>query len=179
MIAEDENPFIVVLMDSNDFSPDKEIWKMFTDAGFTYAIPVDTQTVTAQNNSIDQIFVNANMEVLNYDVVNSNLYPYKVDGTASPVSDHDLCLADVRLKYDSFCCIKQALTNVTTDCTKVITDNGSALTINLTADSGYTLGTVAVRMGANDVTSSVYANGVITIPEVTGDVYIIATGTAE
>lgn len=178
MIAADENPFIVVLMDSNDFSPDKEIWKMFTDAGFTYAIPIKTQTVTAQDNCIDQIFVNRNMEVLNYDVINSNLYPYKVDGTAKPVSDHDLCFADVRLKYDDFYCIKQTLTNVTSDCAKVIIDNDAALTINLTAAEGYTLGTVKVRMGHMDVTADVYADGVITIPAVTGDVYIIASGTA-
>lgn len=179
MIAEDKNPFIVVCMDSNDFSPDKEIWKMFTDAGFTYAIPIKTQTVTAQDNCIDQIFVNANMEVLNYDVIHSNLYQYKSGGVSSPVSDHDLCFADIRLDYDNFYCIKQALTNVISDCMKVIIDNGSALIINLTAESGYTLETVKVRMGANDVTSSVYAEGVITIPMVTGDIYIIATGTAE
>lgn len=43
----------------------------------------------------------------------------------------------------------------------------------------YTLGTVKVRMGTVDVTADVYADGVITIPAVTGDVYIIASGTAE
>lgn len=175
MIAEDKNPFIVVCMDSNDFSPDKEIWKMFTDAGFTYAIPIKTQTVTAQDNCIDQIFVNANMEVLNYDVINGNLYQFFYSDKMNPVSDHDLCFADVRLDYDNFYCIKQALTNVTSDCSEVIIDNDSPLTINLTAESGYTLGTVKVRMGADDVTASVYANGVITIPSVTGDLYITAT----
>ena len=179
MIAEDKNPFIVVCMDSNDFSPDKEIWKMFTDAGFTYAIPIKTQTVTAQDNCIDQIFVNANMEVLNYDVINGNLYQFFYSDKMNPVSDHDLCFADIQLNYENFYCIKQKLTNVISDCTNVIVDNDSALTINLTPDDGYTLGTVKVRMGADDVTASVYTDGVITIPAVTGDLYIIATGTAE
>ena len=179
MIAVDENPFIAVLMDSNDFSPDKEIWKMFTDAGFTYAIPIKTQTVTAQDNCIDQIFVSKNMEILNYDVINGGAYTFFWSDKMNPVSDHDLCFADVRLKYDDFFCIKQTLTNVTSDCAKVIVDNDAALTINLTADSGYALGTVKVRMGHMDVTADVYADGVITIPAVTGDVYIIASGTAE
>lgn len=177
MIAEDENPFIAVLMDSNDFSPDKEIWKMFTDAGFTYAIPIKTQTVTAQDNCIDQIFVSKNMEVLNYDVINGGTYTFFWSDKMQPVSDHDLCFADVRLDYDSFYCIQQKLTNVTSDCAKVIIDNDAALTINLTAEAGYTLGTVKVRMGHMDVTADVYADGVITIPAVTGDVYIIAGAT--
>lgn len=181
MIAVDENPFIAVLMDSNDFSPDKEIWKMFTDAGFTYAIPVKTQTVTAQDNCIDQIFVSKNMEVLNYDVINGGAYTFFYSDKMNPVSDHDLCFADVRLDYDSFYCIKQSLTNVTSDCTKVIIDNDEALTITLTAADGYTIdhNAVKVRMGADSVKDAVYANGVITIPKVTGDVYIIASGTAE
>jgi hypothetical protein len=179
MIAVDENPFIAVLMDSNDFSPDKEIWKMFTDAGFTYAIPVKTQTVTAQDNCIDQIFVSKNMEVLNYDVINGGAYTFFWSDKMQPVSDHDLCFADVRLDYDSFYCIKQSLTNVTSDCTKVIVDNDAALTITLTAADGYTINhdAVKVRMGADSVKDAVYANGVITIPKVTGDVYIIASAT--
>lgn len=179
MIAVDENPFIAVLMDSNDFSPDKEIWKMFTDAGFTYAIPVKTQTVTAQDNCIDQIFVSKNMEVLNYDVINGGAYTFFYSDKMNPVSDHDLCFADVRLDYDSFYCIKQSLTNVTSDCTKVIIDNDEALTITLTAADGYTINhdAVKVRMGADSVKDAVYANGVITIPKVTGDVYIIASAT--
>ena len=177
MIAEDENPFIAVLMDSNDFSPDKEIWKMFTDAGFTYAIPIKTQTVAAQDNCIDQIFVNKNMEVLNYDVINGGAYTFFWSDKMNPVSDHDLCFADVRLDYDSFYCIQQKLTNVTSDCSKVVVDNDAALTINLTAEPGYTIGTVKVRMGHMDVTADVYSNGVITIPKVTGDVYIIASAT--
>ena len=173
-IAKDKNPFVVVCMDSNDFSPDKEIWKMFTDAGFTYAISIKSQTVRDQNNCIDQIFINKNMKIINYDVINSNLYLYKKDGRSSAVSDHDLCFADISLSYDNFYCIKQQLTNVIADFSEVITDNESPLTINLTAEEGHTIGTVTVRMGANDVTSSTYLDGVITIPKVTGDVYIIA-----
>lgn len=174
-IAKDKNPFIVVCMDSNDFSSDKEIWKMFTDNGFSYAISVKSQTVRDQNNCIDQIFVNENMEVLHYDVINSNLYKfYKIGENMVAVSDHDLCFADVKLNYDNFYCVKQSLTNVSSDYSDVIISPEEPLTIRLSANNEYTLKTVSVRMGANDVTSDVYDSGVVTITEVTGDVHIIA-----
>lgn len=173
-ISKDKNPFIVVCMDSNDFSPDKEIWKMFIDAGFTYAISIESQTVRDQNNCIDQIFVCENMEVLNYDSINSNLYKFYKNGMTA-VSDHNLCFADIKLKYENFCCIKQSLTNVSSDCSEVTIKKGEALTINVLADNGHTIEKVIVRMGANDVTASVYTEGIITIPEVTGDIYIIAS----
>lgn len=176
-IANDMNPFIIVCMDSNDFSPDKEIWKMFEEAGFTYAISIKTQTVRDQDNCIDQIFVNKNLHVLNSDVINSMLYKFYSSEGYRAVSDHDLCFADIQFDYDGFYCIKQTLTNVTTDCDVVTIDNNEPLTINLTAHNGFMLGTVKVRMGANDVTSSVYADGVITIQKVMGDISIIAIGT--
>lgn len=49
----------------------------------------------------------------------------------------------------------------------------------LTAESTYSLTTVAVYMGGADVTSSVYTSGTgaIAIADVTGDIVIIATGT--
>jgi len=174
-IAEDTNPFVVVVMDSNDFSPDKETWKLLEDAGFTPAIPVSTQTVRDQDNCIDQIFVNSRMESLNYDVINANDYKFFSGGAMQAVSDHDLCFADVRLNYD-FWCIKQSLTNVTSDFAGVWIEQDKPLTIHLTAGSGYSLSKVKVRMGADDVTADRYSNGTVTLPNVTGDVYIIATG---
>ena len=178
-IAKDKNPFIVVCMDSNDFSPDKEIWKMFTNAGFTYAISIKSQTVRDQNNCIDQIFVNSNMEVLNYDVINSQLYKFFYLNSMVAVSDHDLCFADIKLKYDNFWCIKQNLSNVTSDCDKIVIKNAEMLIINLITAKGYILETVNVRMGANDITSSVYSEGIISISKVTGDIYITATATEQ
>ena len=58
--------------------------------------------------------------------------------------------------------------------------SGSYLAI-LTADAGYEISTVTVTMGASTVTSTVYNenNGSIYIPEVTGDIAITATATAE
>lgn len=49
----------------------------------------------------------------------------------------------------------------------------------LAADEGYTISTVAITMGATDVTSTAYtsANGVVYIAEVTGNVVITASAT--
>lgn len=57
-----------------------------------------------------------------------------------------------------------------------VEDQGS-YTATLTADVDYTIQTVTITMGGVDV-SSYYANGVITIPNVTGDVVITAVAAA-
>ena len=57
---------------------------------------------------------------------------------------------------------------------------GEPYTATITASSGYTLtgATVSVTMGGTDVTSSVYSNGVISIPAVTGALVITITAAA-
>lgn len=177
-IANDPNPFIVVCMDSNDFSPNKETWAMFEAAGFTPAIDILTQTVTAQDNCIDQIFVCPRMNVLNFNVVNSTDYEWydiRGNGGLVPISDHDICFADIEFDYSGIFCIKQVLTGVTSDSSAVWGEMGDSLTIHLTPESGKSFTKVEIRMGANFVTKQYYSNGTLTIPEVTGDVYIIAT----
>ena len=177
-IAEDTNRFIVVCMDSNDFSPDKEVWKMFEDAGFTKCIDARSQTVRDQNDIIDQIFVNENMQPLNCDVINSKQYQFMKASGLAAVSDHDLCFADIQLKYDSFYIVKQTLTHVTSDFSDVTVDTNGSLTIHFTADSGYSITDVKIRMGGNWVQTMYYSNGTLSIPEVIGDVNIVITATA-
>ena len=71
--------------------------------------------------------------------------------------------------------ITNDLTNVTNDNSATMTNENDSYTANITAKSGYTIDTVTVTMGGEDVTSTVYANGVITINAVIGDVVITAT----
>ena len=71
--------------------------------------------------------------------------------------------------------VENNLTNVTSDNSKVLVDANASYTATLTADDGYVLDVVTVIMGGEDVTASVYADGVIIIPAVTGDVIITAT----
>lgn len=176
-IANDKNRFIVVCMDSNDFSHDKEIWKMFTDAGFTACIDGRSQTTRDQNDIIDQIFVNENMQALNCDVINSKQYQFMKNSGMAAVSDHDLCFADVKLLYDSFYCVKQTLTHVTSDFDDVTVDANDSIVIHFTAESGYSITDVKVKMGGDWEHTMYYSDGTLNIPEVTGDLNIIITAT--
>lgn len=71
--------------------------------------------------------------------------------------------------------ITNNLTNVTTNNNTGIVVSGSSYTATLAAVSGYTLVTVSVTMGGEDVTATVYSSGTITIPSVTGNIVITAT----
>ena len=75
--------------------------------------------------------------------------------------------------------ITNSLTHVTSSNATVSVEDGTAYTATLTAESGYTMGTVVVKMGGTDITSTAYtaSSGVISIAEVTGDVTITAVAT--
>lgn len=72
--------------------------------------------------------------------------------------------------------IINSLTHVTSSNAAVSVEDGAAYTATLTAESGYTMGTVVVKMGGTDITSTAYtaSSGVVSIAEVTGDVTITA-----
>ena len=72
--------------------------------------------------------------------------------------------------------ITKNLTNVTINNSLSSINEGSSYSATLTANSGYTLGTVTVTMGGNDITSSAYSNGSINISNVTGNIVITASG---
>ena len=69
------------------------------------------------------------------------------------------------------------LTNVTSNNASTNVFDGSSYTAILTPKNTYNLSTVKVTMGGTDITSNVYANGMINIPKVTGDIVITATAT--
>jgi adhesin/invasin len=73
--------------------------------------------------------------------------------------------------------ITNTLTNVTNSNTATSVNENDSYTATLTADTGYTLDSVTVTMGGTDVTSTVYADGVISITSVTGNVVITASAT--
>lgn len=58
-------------------------------------------------------------------------------------------------------------------------NHGEPYTTTVKASLGFELASVIVTMGGTDVTSSVYSNGVITIPSVTGEVVIAAISNGE
>lgn len=73
--------------------------------------------------------------------------------------------------------VTNTLTHVTTSNTAAQVEDQGSYTATLTADVDYTIQTVTVTMGGADI-SSCYANGVVSIPSVTGDVVVTAVATA-
>lgn len=73
------------------------------------------------------------------------------------------------------------LTNCTTSNSAATASGGDSYTATLTAGTGYTMtgATVSVMMGGNDITSTAYSNGVISITSVTGDIVITASAAEE
>ena len=64
------------------------------------------------------------------------------------------------------------LTNATNSNSSALIVEGNSYTGVITADNGYVVNSVTVTMGGTDVTSTVYANGTISIASVTGDIVI-------
>lgn len=71
--------------------------------------------------------------------------------------------------------ITNNLTDVTTSNSATSVESGSAYEADLTASDGYSIKTVTIVMGGVDITSTAYADGHISIAQVTGDVVITAT----
>lgn len=75
--------------------------------------------------------------------------------------------------------ITNSLSHVSNSNAAVSIEDGAAYTATLTAESGYTIGSVVIKMGGVDITSTVYteSTGAISIAKVTGDVTITAVAT--
>ena len=74
--------------------------------------------------------------------------------------------------------ISNELINCTTSNSATSAKENAAYSTTLTANDRYTLtgGTVTVTMGGVDITSTAYADGVISIASVTGDVELVCSG---
>lgn len=84
----------------------------------------------------------------------------------------------ISFKNVSYYSIGASLTGATLTSSATTVKEGDPYTGTITIADGYTLDSVVVTMGGVDVTSSVYANGVITIPAVTGTVSITVVAKA-
>ena len=74
--------------------------------------------------------------------------------------------------------VSAELINVTSSNKATAVNENTSYTTTMTAADGYNLDSVRVIMGGVDITATAYANGVISIPAVTGDVEILATASA-
>lgn len=185
MAQADENPFIIIMGDTNDFTVDKKVWQIFREGGFEPVVDTNTSTVagTYDFNCIDNFFLSSRIRAVDWDVIWSQEYPWLKGSATAPVytlSDHNLVIADVVFDYSDIRCINTKLTNCSIDYTKGWLTDQETITITVTADSGYTLGTVSVldcMMTNNDAVT--INGGVITIDgsKLVGDVYISASAT--
>ncbi len=71
-----------------------------------------------------------------------------------------------------------ALTHATSSNSATSVANGSSYSATITAEESYTISSVTVMMGGVDITDTAYADGVITIAAVTGDVIIKVNASA-
>lgn len=181
----DQNPFIILTGDFNDFTTDQSIWKIFTNAGFKAAL-TDTSTPTSSRGFYDNVFVNDRADIVGNDVIPSADNPYIYYGNQYPMSDHDMVLADIALDYSNVIAVKV----VRDHCTITGIDNWldrrqtEPVTVTITPDEGYTLSSINAGHGDNDVD---YGEGIVTISgntvtivpnRVVGDAWIIPTLTA-
>ena len=74
--------------------------------------------------------------------------------------------------------ITNNLTNCTTNNNTNSVNANSSYSATISANSGYTLGSIAVTMGGSNITSSAVSGSRISINSVTGDVVITASATA-
>lgn len=77
--------------------------------------------------------------------------------------------------------VKQTLSHVTSSFTDNAVASGEAFEATLAAASDYTIASVVVMMGGEDITDDAYTSGtgVVAIASVTGDIQIVATATTE
>lgn len=74
--------------------------------------------------------------------------------------------------------ITSVLTNATSSNSATSVADGSSYSATITAEEGYTISSFTVMMGGVDITDTAYADGVITLAAVTGDVIITVNASA-
>ena len=112
------------------------------------------------------------------------------NGVVTPVSNGE-CIITATCGEQSATCnvtvsgiIKQYtvtnnLTNCTTSNTATIIEENGSYSATITANEGYTLATAVITMDGNDITSSSYTDGAITIENVTGNIVINITASIQ
>lgn len=74
--------------------------------------------------------------------------------------------------------VTKSLTNCSSSNPRAYVIDGQSYVTTLSANSGYTINSVVITMGGTDI-SEYYKDGIISIPEVTGDIAITATTSGE
>lgn len=176
-VANDTNPFVVIMGDFNEMSTSMDTYNAIKNAGFTPQL-TDTSTPTAGRGFYDFIFVNERMNIVGDDVI-----PYDLHNN---ISDHDLVFADVVFDYSNIIAVKTSLPNCKLTGGSYWLDRRQTepVVYTVTADEGYTVSSIATGQGDNDLA---YSNGAVVLSGntvtvkpnlVVGDIWINVTTTA-
>ena len=152
-VAEDTNPFIIIMGDFNEDTSDFAVFNAIEDGGYTPALN-DFSTPTCFRGYYDNIFVNDRISVVGTDVI-----PYSEDG--SNLSDHDMFFADLVFDYSHIIGLKLGLVNCHVENPTEWLDNRQTEPVSFTVvpDDGYTLGTIDCGHGDYGIP---YNNGAVT-----------------
>lgn len=181
MAQADENPFVIIMGDTNDFTLTKEVWKIFEEGGFTPIVDTNTSTVsgTYDYNCIDNFFVSKRIKPLDYDVIWSQRYKWTngSSGLNNQLSDHDLVIADVQLDYSDIRCINMNLSSpyFTSSYTKGWMTDKETITVVITPSEGKQVSSIWVGdcQMVNDEAVTVSGNSItIDGSKLVGDVMI-------
>lgn len=183
MAQADENPFVIIMGDTNDFTLTKEVWKIFDEGGFTPIVNTNTATVsgTWDYNCIDNFFVSSRIKPLDFDVIWSQLYPWSNNqAIVTQLSDHDLVIADVQLDYSDIRCINLNTSSpyFTSSYTKGWMTDKETVTITLTPATGRTITAITAKDCQMTNNEAIVIDGnTITLDgtKLVGDVYIGVT----
>ncbi len=151
----------VIHLTNGEVTADKSFYKSVSEgASFSESIK------TADNYEIDCITV----EMGDEDITDTAYADGRI--TVENVSG-ELKISIKAVEMQKFV-VENSLTNTKIDNEAVFVYNGKSYTSTLTADSGYKIVSVTVTMNGEDITEEVWANGIINIPSVNGDVLITA-----
>lgn len=188
MAQSDENPFVIIVGDTNDFTLEKNVWKIFKNGGFAPIINTNSSTTAGVEdfNCIDNIFLSSRVKAKSYNIVCAQEYPFIHRTTRvqyGALSDHDLVFADIEFDYSDIRCVNLVLDHCTTTWTKGWLNNQETISFAIVADNGYVLPNAPNKMldcmMANSEALS-YSNGIVTIDgtKLVGDVFIKMVATA-
>lgn len=151
-----------------------------TEIGYLLHIPSITVPRGVTNGSIDFSGLYAESEGVIVDVYeNCILYRGRnfVDKKFIPIGQFVLPYIQGSLPEPAIYTVTNTLSNVTNSNNSTEVTEGESYTATITINTGYELSNVIVTMNGEDITSTAYSNGIISIENITGDITITATAT--
>lgn len=111
------------------------------------------------------------------DLVNYDMYSNSTDTTIRKTANYsyDVDYSSIVTTYT----VTSMLTNASNSNSATSAVENSSYSATITGNTGYDLDTVIVTMNEVDITDTVYNNGIITIPKVTGNIVITANAIAK